>query len=180
MRVQWCCAPLSWRRPERLLPSGRRMTRVTAVEVIESETTTAELGEVTHPWTTVALDCARMQAYLPKGESMPGTAFIEQYFPQTQVAMNKSRRCGSRTKFLSASMSLRQRSNCTGISNQEARVTRRSCWVRCWSRYGRQGSSYIPCHIDGIRWWVAAVLTAGASDRDRLRRLSLVDNCYQS
>ena len=45
-------------------------------EVIESETTTAELGEVTHPWTTVALDCARMQAYLPKGESMPGTAFI--------------------------------------------------------------------------------------------------------
>ena len=30
-------------------------------EVIESETTTAELGEVTHPWTTVALDCARMQ-----------------------------------------------------------------------------------------------------------------------
>ena len=61
-------------------------------EVIESETTTAELGEVTHPWTTVALDCARMQAYLPKGESMPGTAFIEQYFPQTQVAMNKSRK----------------------------------------------------------------------------------------
>ena len=61
-------------------------------EVIESETTTAELGEVTHPWTTVALDCARMQAYLPKGESMPGTAFIEQYFPQTQVAMNKARK----------------------------------------------------------------------------------------
>ena len=59
------------------------------MEVVESETTTTELGEVTHPWTTVARDCARMQAYLPKGESMPGTAFFEQYFPQTQVAMNK-------------------------------------------------------------------------------------------
>ena len=30
MRVQWCCPPLSWNRPERFLPSGRRMTRVTA------------------------------------------------------------------------------------------------------------------------------------------------------
>ena len=51
-------------------------------------------------------------------------------------------------KFSSASMLLRQRSNCTGISSQEARVAQRS-WVRCWSRCGRQGSSSIPCHIGG-------------------------------
>ena len=51
-------------------------------------------------------------------------------------------------RFSSVSMLLRQRSNCTGISSQEARVTLRS-WVRCGSHCGRQGSSSIPCHIGG-------------------------------
>ena len=37
-------------------------------------------------------------------------------------------------RFSSVSMLLRQRSNCTGISSQEARVTRRSCWVRWTTR----------------------------------------------
>ena len=49
-------------------------------EVIESKLTTTAMAEVTHPWTTVALDCARMQCYLSEGESMPGTEFIEDYF----------------------------------------------------------------------------------------------------
>ena len=49
-------------------------------EVIESVPTANEMGGVTHPWTTVAMDCARMQFYL-----MPSTAFIEEYFPHTQI-----------------------------------------------------------------------------------------------
>ena len=61
-------------------------------EVIESVPTANEMGGVTHPWTTVALDCARMQSYLPQGESMPGTAFIEEYFPHTQISAKKTRK----------------------------------------------------------------------------------------
>ena len=61
-------------------------------EVIESVPTANEMGEVTHPWTTVAIDCARLQSYLPKGESMPGTALIEKYFPHTQISVKKTRK----------------------------------------------------------------------------------------
>ena len=32
-------------------------------EVIESVPTANEMGGVTHPWTTVAINCARMQSY---------------------------------------------------------------------------------------------------------------------
>ena len=33
-----------------------------------------------------------MQSYLPKGESMPGTAFTEEYFPHTQISAKKTRK----------------------------------------------------------------------------------------
>ena len=35
-------------------------------EVIESVPTANEMGGVTHPWTTVAINCARMQSYFTK------------------------------------------------------------------------------------------------------------------
>ena len=74
---------------EEAVNRATRLPKITIhneTEVIESVLTANEMGGVTHPWTTVAINCARMQSYLPKGQSMPGTAFIEEYFPHTQIS----------------------------------------------------------------------------------------------
>ena len=139
---------------EEAVDRATRLPKITIhneTEVIQSVPTANEMGGVTHPWTTVAIDCARMQSYLPKGESMPGTAFIE-VLPTYADFSQEDEKGAVAHEVLICQMLLRQRSNCTGISNQEARVTLRSCWVRCWSHCGRQGSSSIPCHTGGIRW----------------------------
>ena len=54
---------------------------------------------------------------------MPGTAFIEEYFPHTQISAKKTRKVRVAHEVLICRHLLRQRSNCTGISSQEARVT---------------------------------------------------------
>ena len=80
---------------EEAIDRATRLPKITIhnkTEVIDSVPTANEMGGVTHPWTTVAIDCARMQSYLPKGESMPGTALIEEYFPHTQISAKKTRK----------------------------------------------------------------------------------------
>ena len=73
-----------------------RLPKITihnGTEVIESVPTANEMGGVTHPWTTVAIGCARMQSYLPKGGSMPGTAFIENTSHTRRFQQRRRERC---------------------------------------------------------------------------------------
>ena len=154
---------------EEAIDRATRLPKITIhneTEVIESVPTANEMGGVTHPWTTVAIDCARMQSYLPKGESMPGTAFIEEYFPHTQISAKKTRIC----QHVAASAQqlhwdFKPRGSCD---------TKELLGSYC----GRQGSSSIPCHTDKM------VNSDGANSkrkhRDRRHRLLLVGNCYQS
>ena len=134
------------------------------------------MGGVTHPWTTVAIDCARMQFYLPKGESMPGTAFIEEYFPHTQISAKMTRKVRVAHEVLicqNVAASAQQlhwdfkpRGSC------DTKELLGSVLVALWTIY--------PMSHRWDKMVIGDGETVSASDRDRRHRLSLIGNCYQS
>ena len=108
---------------------------------------------------------------------MPGTAFIEEYFPRTQISAKKTRKVRVAHEVLigqhvAASAQqlhwdFKPRGSC------DTKELLGSVLVALWTT---RLIIYPMLH----RWDKMVVLTAGASDRDRLRCLSLVGNCYQS